>query len=126
VADGRNYQMVGGSMGVGGIDTSRIQALVEQLKVAAARSQGNVNPLQAEKPTGKVDFADALKASLDQVNSGQIKAEQLGKRFAMGDDSVNLSDVMITSQKANIAFQATIQVRNKLVSAYHDIMTMQV
>jgi flagellar hook-basal body complex protein FliE len=113
-------------MGVGGIDTSRIQAMVEQLKVAAARSQGNVNPLQAEKPTGKVDFADALKASLDQVNSGQIKAEQLGKRFAMGDDSVNLSDVMITSQKANIAFQATIQVRNKLVSAYHDIMTMQV
>ena len=44
----------------------------------------------------------------------------------MGDDSVSLSDVMIAGQKANISFQATIQVRNKLVSAYQDIMNMQV
>jgi flagellar hook-basal body complex protein FliE len=44
----------------------------------------------------------------------------------MGDDSVSLSDVMIAGQKANIAFQATIQVRNKLVSAYQDMMNMQV
>jgi flagellar hook-basal body complex protein FliE len=74
----------------------------------------------------KPDFADALKAQLDQVNGAQQKAEQLGQRFTLGDDSVNLSDVMIASQKANIGFQATIQVRNKLVSAYHDIMAMQV
>ncbi|HJU71304.1 MAG TPA: flagellar hook-basal body complex protein FliE [Paucimonas sp.] len=113
-------------MSVGGIDASRIQAMVEQLKTAAARAQGNVNPLETEKPAGKVDFASALKASLDQVNNAQQKAEVLGQRFATGDDNVNLSDVMISTQKANIAFQATIQVRNKLVSAYHDIMTMQV
>ena len=93
---------------------------------AAARSQGNVNPLQTEKPAGKVDFADALKATLDQVNSTQKNAEQLGQRFSSGDDSVNLSDVMISMQKASISFQATVQVRNKLVSAYHDIMAMQV
>ena len=114
-------------MAVGGIDIGRITAMVEQLKVAAARQQGGiVNPLQTEKPAGKVDFADALKASLDQVNNAQQKAEQLGQRFASGDDSVNLSDVMISMQKANISFQATVQVRNKLVSAYHDIMNMQV
>ena len=113
-------------MSVGGIDTSRIQAMVEQLKAAAARAEGGVNPLQAEKPAGKVDFASALKSSLDQVNNSQVKAEQLGQRFSTGDDSVNLSDVMISMQKANISFQATIQVRNKLVAAYHDIMAMQV
>lgn len=117
-------------MPIGGIDTSRIQAMVEQLKAAAARSQGGVNPLQGalqtEKPATKVDFADALKASLDQVNGAQEKAAQLGKKFTLGDDSVSLSDVMIASQKANIGFQATVQVRNKLVSAYHDIMNMQV
>ena len=114
-------------MSIGGIDTSRIQAMVEQLKAAAAaRSPDGVNPLQPEKGAAKVDFADALKASLDQVNNSQQKADQLGQKFAAGDDSVNLSDVMIASQKANISFQATIQVRNKLVSAYHDIMTMQV
>ncbi len=114
-------------MAIGGIDTSRIQAMVEQLKAAAARGQGGVNPLvQTEKTAGKVDFADALKNSLDQVNNAQKKAEQLGQRFAAGDDSVNLSDVMISMQKANINFQAAVQVRNKLVSAYHDIMNMQV
>ena len=115
-------------MAVGGIgiDKSAIAAMVEQLKAAAARSQGGVNPLQTEKPAGKVDFAAALKSSLDNVNSAQSHAEQLGQRFSAGDDSVNLSDVMISMQKANISFQATIQVRNKLISAYHDIMNMQV
>lgn len=118
------------SVGGIGIDAGRIQAMVEQLKAAAAKAQGtqgSIGTAKADAPAaGKVDFADALKNSLDQVNGAQVKAEQLGQRFATGDDSVNLSDVMIASQKANISFQATIQVRNKLVSAYHDIMQMQV
>ena len=113
------------------IDTSRIEAMVAQLKNAAARTQGVANPLAAAAPgvagaVAKPDFANALKVQLDQVSGAQNKAEQLGQRFSLGDDSVNLSDVMIASQKANIGFQATIQVRNKLVSAYHDIMAMQV
>jgi flagellar hook-basal body complex protein FliE len=117
------------SVGGIGIDPGRIQAMVEQLKAASARAQGGVAPTTAKidaPETGKVDFASALKNTLDQVNGAQVKAEQLGQKFATGDDSVNLSDVMIASQKANISFQATIQVRNKLVSAYHDIMSMQV
>ncbi len=101
--------------------------MVAQLKAAATRPQGGVTPpIQADKPVAKVDFANALKESLDQVSGAQHKADQLGRRFAMGDDSVNPSDVMISSQKASLSFQATIQVRNKLVSAYHDIMQMQV
>lgn len=116
-------------MKTGMIDTGRIEAMIAQLKAAATRPEsgvGGLNPLQGEKSAAKVDFASALKATLDQVNGAQVKAEDLSKRFVMGDDSVNLSDVMINSQKANIAFQATVQVRNKLVSAYHDIMNMQV
>jgi flagellar hook-basal body complex protein FliE len=107
-------------------DASRIESMMAQLKAAATRPQGNVNSLETGKAAGKVDFADALKASLDQVNNTQHKAEALGQRFALGDDSVNLSDVMISMQKANISFQATVQVRNKVVSAYQDIMNMQV
>jgi flagellar hook-basal body complex protein FliE len=110
----------------GRIDASRIEAMVAQLKAAGAVTQGNVNPLAGEKGAVKADFASALRASLDQVNDSQKKAEQIGQRFALGDDSVNLSDVMISMQKANISFQATVQVRNKLVSAYQDIMNMQV
>jgi flagellar hook-basal body complex protein FliE len=108
------------------IDTSRIDAMVAQLKAAEARLQGNANPLKAGQSTEKADFSQALKASLDQVNSAQVKADQMGQKFVAGDDSVNLSDVMISLQKANIGFQATVQVRNKLVTAYHDIMNMSV
>lgn len=112
-------------MSISGIDQSKIQAMVEQLKAAAARAQG-VQGAQSTENTARVDFAQALKTSLDQVNNVQQKAAQMGQRFATGDDSVNLSDVMIAHQKANIAFQATIQVRNKLVAAYHEMMNMQV
>lgn len=124
-------------MKAGGIDASRIESMLAQLKAAAQRPQadaasglasaaGLANTQGISQSTSKVNFSDALKASLNQVNKVQVDAEQLGKSFAMGDDSVSLSDVMIAGQKANISFQATVQVRNKLVSAYHDIMNMQV
>ncbi|MGN6388867.1 MAG: flagellar hook-basal body complex protein FliE [Burkholderiaceae bacterium] len=103
--------------------------MVAQLKAAAARAHPGVGPVQVDnagKADAKPDFAQALKSSLDQVNGMQQHADQLGQRFALGDDSVNLSDMMISMQKANIALQATVQVRNKLVSAYQDIMNMQV
>ena len=124
---------------IGAIDSGKIQAMLSQLKAAAQNQQssssqlaGGINGLvrpNLVQPTNsqtKVDFSEALKASLDQVNTSQLKAVELGKSFAMGDDSVNLSDVMVASQKASISFQATVQVRNKLVSAYHDIMNMQI
>ena len=108
------------------INTSQIDAMVAQLRTTAARAQGGVSPFQEEQKTEKTDFASALKSSLDQVNSSMIQSEELGQRFVAGDNSVSLSDVMISVQKANIGFQTTVQVRNKLVSAYQDIMNMQV
>ncbi len=115
-------------MNVGGIDSSRIEAMLAQLKAASARMESSaVNAIGTETAgPAKLDFADALKASLDQVNSVQLTSQQLGQKFALGDDKVSLSDVMISMQKANISFQTTVQVRNKLVSAYHDIMNMQI
>lgn len=120
-------------MKAGGIDSSRIESMLAQMKLAAQRPQteaigGLASSIGVQKlqTTGKVDFADALKASLNKVNEVQQESLKLGKNFAMGDDSVSLSDVMIAGQKASIAFQTTIQVRNKLVSAYQDIMNMQV
>lgn len=120
-------------MKTGGIDSARIEAMMAQLKAAAQKPSldannaiGGLAPALNPQGASKVSFSDTLKASLDQVNKMQVTAEKLGKNFAMGDDSVSLSDVMIAGQKANIAFQATIQVRNKLVSAYQDMMNMQV
>lgn len=109
------------------IDSSQIEAMLTKLRSVAARPVGVAPELAAaEEAAPKVDFASALKRSLDQVNQAQRDSEALTRRFVMGDDSVNLSDVMINSQKASIAFHATIQVRNKLVSAYQDIMNMAI
>jgi flagellar hook-basal body complex protein FliE len=115
-------------MNVGAIDSSRIEAMMAQLKAAATRGAGEAAaPIGAgEAPAAKVSFSDALKSSLDQVSSSQIKSDEMGKSFAMGDDKVSLSDVMISMQKSSIEFQATVQVRNKLVAAYHEMMNMQV
>ena len=120
-------------MNVGGIDSSRIQAMMEQLKAAASKpasapaiNPAGISPIGGPQGAAKVDFADALKSSLSSVSDAQMKAGEMGKKFQSGDDSVSLSDVMISMQKASIGFQATVQVRNKLVSAYHEIMNMQV
>ncbi|MFA9219043.1 MAG: flagellar hook-basal body complex protein FliE [Sphingomonadaceae bacterium] len=113
-------------MKTGGIDSSQIQAMIAQLKAHATRPQATPPVIQTATPAAKVEFSDALKNALDGVNATQKKADAQGKAFALGDDSVSLSDVMVSMQKASISFQASVQVRNKLVSAYHDIMNMQV
>ena len=116
-------------MNVGGIDSSRIEAMMAQLKASATKP---AMPALTPAATGvnegpsKVSFSDALKNSLQQVSDTQKHSSELGQRFAMGDDSVSLSDAMIAMQKSSISFQATVQVRNKLVSAYQEIMNMQV
>ena len=117
-------------MSIGAIDTSRIEAMVAQLKAAAAKATpAGASPvgegaLQARPASGAVDFQSALKSSLDQVNQVQLQSQKLAERFEMGDSSVSLSDAMISLQKSSIAFQQTVQVRNKLVSAYQEIMNM--
>lgn len=120
-------------MNVGAIDHSRIQAMMAQLKAAATKPTEEVAaPVGAGVGTPalggppKVDFAEALKNTIGQVSEAQNAASAKGRAFTMGDESVSLSDVMIASQKASIAFQATVQVRNKVVSAYQEIMNMQV
>jgi flagellar hook-basal body complex protein FliE len=120
-------------MKTGAIDHSRIEAMVTQLRArvqeigsAPGASVVSLGQVGATKVAGAANFADALKLSIDKVNAQQRQAETLSEQFALGDDSVNLSDVMIERQKASIALQATVQVRNKLVAAYHDMMNMQV
>lgn len=126
-------------MNIGGIDSSRIEAMMAQLKAAATKpampsvgsaasalASGGIGGIGGLESSSKVSFSDALKAQLDNVSKAQDQADEMGKKFAAGDDSVSLSDTMIAMQKASITFQATVQVRNKLVSAYHDIMNMQV
>lgn len=98
--------------------------LLAQMRAMAAQAQGTqVNAAQNEQ---QVNFSDLLKQSIDKVNTTSQEASRLADAFQQGDPNVQLSEVMVALQKSNVSFQAMLQVRNKLVSAYQEIMNMQI
>ena len=106
------------------IDTRNLEQMLTELRTAGAVAQGKA-PTAAQAPGG-ADFGLALKSAIDQVNAAQQQAQQMTKEFVGGADNVNLQDVMVNLQKASLSFQQMVQVRNKLVSAYQDVMNMPV
>jgi flagellar hook-basal body complex protein FliE len=105
-------------MNVQGIDQ-----LLGELQAMSASAAGKVAVAPA---TGTPDFADVLKASIDQVNQTQQDSQAKQQQFELNDPNANLQDVMVSLQKASLSFNTMVQVRNKLVSAYQEIMNMQV
>ena len=67
-----------------------------------------------------------MSKAIESVNQLQNEADKLGTAYEAGDDKVDLAQVMLASQKADLSFQAMVQVRNKLISAYQEIMRMQI
>lgn len=109
------------------MDTKSIDQLLGQMRSTAAMAAGRPADLASTPGAeGTVDFAQTLKSAIDQVNSSQKGAGAMAENFAAGDSNTNLHEVMIELQKASVSFQEMIQVRNKLVSAYQDVMNMQV
>jgi len=108
------------------------QSLLLQLRAMASRAQGvqDAPAAGAAAPgaaaPGGVDFGKALKSALDNVNETQKTARALSEKFDAGDPKIDMAEVMVAIQKANVSFQAVTQVRNKLVSAYQDIMNMPI
>ncbi|MDA9557531.1 flagellar hook-basal body complex protein FliE [Vibrio sp.] len=72
------------------------------------------------------DFGSMLNKAINNVNGLQKTSSDLQVRFDRGDADVSLSDVMIARNKSSVAFEATVQVRNKLVEAYKELMNMPV
>lgn len=109
------------------IDTRKLDQMLAELRpVGSAGSVSSGKSANAAGVAGGADFASALKTAIDEVSQAQQSAQQMSQDFATGNTNANLQDVMVNLQKANISFQQMVQVRNKLVSAYHDIMNMQV
>ena len=102
------------------------ESMLEQLRAFRAEAAGQ--NIDANRTVGDVhsDFGTMLQQALSGVNDTMVGADNLKTRFELGDESVSLSDVMIASQKASMAFEATVQVRNKCMEAYKTIMQMQV
>ncbi|MFN3398460.1 MAG: flagellar hook-basal body complex protein FliE [Sulfurimicrobium sp.] len=97
-----------------------IDQLLSQMQATAAAG-GNAQAQQEG-----TDFSSLLRSSIDQVNSAQQESKDMARNFELGKTDASLQEVMISLQKANVSFQAMVQVRNKLVSAYQDVMNMQV
>lgn len=103
------------------IDSSEVLASLRSL---AAQAQGRATESGAE--TQATDFSTLLKTALHKVNETQTQASSLGAAIEAGDPDVTVADAMIAAQKSSLSFQAMVQVRNKLVSAYQEIMSMQI
>ncbi len=106
------------------MNTSSIDRLLGQLRAAEAMASGKV--VATPPSTAKADFSSVLKNALESVNTRQQDASRLATDFQLGVPGVALHDVMVAGQKANISLQASIQVRNRLVQAYQDVMNMPV
>lgn len=99
--------------------------LLHELRSMAAAAANK--PAEAPKNASPVgQFGQVMTKALDSVNSLQMQSADLQHRVEIGDKSVSLVQAMIASQKAGVAFQATVQVRNRLVSAYQEIMNMPI
>jgi flagellar hook-basal body complex protein FliE len=109
-----------------GIDQTRLlqmrSSIIDQ-NAALRRAAGNDGA--AEATPSSSGFSNILTDAVRAVNAQQGKAQELSAAYERGETS-NIVEVMIERQKASLGFEATLQVRNKLLSAYRDIMNMPV
>lgn len=100
-----------------------VTQLIQQMRALNAELQGTQQPAAGGEA---VNFQEMFSKAINQVNSLQQQTGAMATAFEEGDPSISLSDVMVAAQKSSVAFQATVQVRNRLVSAYQDIMSMPI
>lgn len=120
-------------------DRADINQLLTQMQSMREQVQGSapeVDQLRESMPQpgqnrevgepGRTDFTEMLHEAVNTVNDTQQKASELQQAFEAGDPNVDITQVMIQMQKASVSFEAMNQVRNRLVSAYQDIMNMPI
>lgn len=98
--------------------------LLDQIRTLNAELQA-----PAPKPTVETSqsgFGELLTSAIGQVNESQMQAAEMKKSFEYGNSDASLAEVMISVQKADLSFRAMTEVRNKLVTAYQEIMNMPV
>jgi flagellar hook-basal body complex protein FliE len=110
------------------IDVSQVLAQIRALSAqAGARPAAVPNAVPATgaaaaPPTAS--FATLASKAIDEVNTQQQAAGKLQNSFELGDPSVDLASVMLASTKAQVSFRGMVEVRNRLVSAYQEVMNL--
>lgn len=105
------------------IQSNSLYAQMQNMSIEA--TQNRSEPMQTVNKSGS-DFGSLLKQAVNNVNELQQEAGALRTGFERGDENISLAQTMIAAQKSGIAFDATVQVRNKFVEAYKEIMSMPV
>jgi flagellar hook-basal body complex protein FliE len=103
-----------------------INAILSQIRSLQGQLQTS-RPAPVETPApaaAEGGFGNTLKRAVGQVNEEQNQSAALAKAFELGDPNVDLVRVMLASQQASVSFRATVEVRNRLVQAYQDVMNM--
>lgn len=104
------------------------EALRTLREAGAAGDPGSISGAEAATGTPAAQdggFADTLRSTLDQVNAAQTRSGEITAAYERGEVT-DVAQVMLARQESSVAFEATLQVRNKLLSAYQEIMRMGV
>jgi flagellar hook-basal body complex protein FliE len=107
--------------------SANIEAVLGQIRNYQAQAQDgiNVTSMSGTGATDGVGFAEAVKGAIQEVNGTQMESKALRLAYEQGEN-VPLTDVVIGMQKSSLAFEATLQIRNKVLKAYEDILHMPV
>lgn len=112
-----------------GLTISTGNALVDQgttlKEIRDSKFRTATLPTSGDGKTGPLTFADTLKAAIGEVNQAQKVADVKMQELATGKNQ-NIPEVMIAAEKADISLKLMVQVRNKIIDAYNEIMKMQV
>jgi len=108
---------------------SHIRSLHAQMpqEIASPQALGRgdgIKTLDAPGNTTTPSFIDTLKHAMEGVNDAQQHASSLAAAFERGEPGADLAQVMVSAQHAQVAFRATVEVRNRLVQAYQDVLNM--
>ena len=103
-----------------------IHSALQQMHSLAAQAAQPVRGEQISTVVGQAGFGSELQASIQRINRLQQSANAKAMAFQAGEPNIELNDEMVDMQKASVAFQMGLQVRNRLVTAYRDVMNMQV
>ena len=109
------------------ISSANVQSMLEVLRTYQSQAAGGAGATTEPAATkvGQPTFFDSVKNALDGVNSAQQKSTAMTDAFDRGEE-VPLTEVVLSMQKSSLAFEATLQVRNKVMKAYEEIMNMPV
>ena len=107
-------------------NSANIQSVLSQLRQYQTIAEGNnVENLNNKKVDNENGFAESIKNAVNEVNEAQQASKALKTAYENGED-IPLTDVVMGIQKSSLAFEATLQIRNKVLKAYEEIMNMPV